>query len=331
MTPSLDGGQPLAAHSRSPLHGDEIVWQETNCYVDLWVELLHGWGFDARAALAFTVLHDFEDDQFTFFKFPVDDLDRLFGIVTQELALFDDVTGHVETQTRRGNVVLIEADSFYLPDTRATSYRREHKKTTIGIDRIDRAAGRLGYYHNADYAELDGEDYAGIFRQGPAFAAQPDLLPPYAEFAKRMGTPVPREQLAAQSLVLLRKHLRRRPRRNPVAAFRAVYLAELPTLIERGDAFFHPFSFNTLRQLGANFEMLAHYLRWLRDEGIDVPASAIDAGAAIASEAKVLQFRLARAIARRRPDPCENCFDLLERAYEEAVPALAAQFGEEAI
>ena len=43
----------LREHAPHALHQGERVWQETNCYVDLWIELLHGFGFDPRAPLAF--------------------------------------------------------------------------------------------------------------------------------------------------------------------------------------------------------------------------------------------------------------------------------------
>ena len=44
---------PARAAQAAPhaLHQGERVWQETNCYVDLWIELLHGFGLDPRAAL----------------------------------------------------------------------------------------------------------------------------------------------------------------------------------------------------------------------------------------------------------------------------------------
>jgi hypothetical protein len=58
----------------SALHGADRIWPETNCYVDLWVELLPALGHPVEAALPFTVLQDFEGDQFTFFKFPLEDL-----------------------------------------------------------------------------------------------------------------------------------------------------------------------------------------------------------------------------------------------------------------
>jgi len=308
------------------LHAVERGWQETNCYVDLWLSLLGARGCEARAGLAFTVTQDFEGDQFTFFKFPLYDLDRLYGVAVQELAMYDELDAHVEQQVARGNAVLVEMDAFYLPDTRATTYRREHTKTTIGIDRIDRAGGRLGYFHNAGYYTLDGDDYAGVFRKTEALRNDPDVLFPYVEFVKQARPALTGEALARASVVRLREHLASRPAANPVSAFRAAFPAHLDTLIARGDAYFHLYAFNTLRQLGANFELLGQYVDWLGEAGVQTAPAIGTACKTIAGEAKVLQFRMARAMARRRPDTCNDCFDLLERAYDDVVPALAAEF-----
>jgi hypothetical protein len=320
----LSAGPYIARyHTSHALHQGERVWQETNCYVDLWIELLHGVGLDPCAALGFTVTQDFEGDQFTFFKFPLQDLDRLYGIQVQELAIYDSLEQRVLAQTRRGHTVLAEVDGYYLPDTRATSYRREHSKTTIGIDFVDPAAKRLGYFHNTGYHLLDGEDYDGVFRKLPQFAQRPDLLFPYVEFAKQAGPSLKGMALAETSAELLCAHLARRPSRNPVSEWRAAFPAHFDMLIERGEAYFHPYSFNLMRQLGANFEFLSKYLLWLTAQGFDVPAAIPDAAQNIASEAMVMQFRLMRAIARGRRDACDDCFDLLESAYEKTLPALA--------
>jgi hypothetical protein len=158
-------------HQSHSLHQGERVWAETNCYVDLWIELLHGYGLDPRAALAFTVTQDFEGDQFTFFKFPLEDLEKLYGLQVQELAIYDSLEDRVRTQTQRGHTVLEEVDAFYLPDTRATSYRHDHTKTTIGVDYIDPRSRRLGYFHNTGYFVLDGEDYeCGVLQARPGAA-----------------------------------------------------------------------------------------------------------------------------------------------------------------
>ncbi|NYH19520.1 DUF1839 family protein [Paraburkholderia bryophila] len=314
----------LRQHAPHALHQGERVWQETNCYVDLWIELLHGFGLDPRAALAFTVTQDFEGDQFTFFKFPLEDLERLYGTQVQELAIYDSLEARVLAQTQRGHTVLVEVDGYYLPNTRATSYRREHPKTTVGIDFIDPAARRLGYFHNTGYHQLDGDDYDGVFRKLPQFAQQPDLLFPYVEFAKQARPALEGTALAETSAELLCAHLSRRPLTNPISQWRAAFPAHLDMLLERGEAFFHPYSFNLMRQLGANFEFLSKYLLWLGAQGFEMPATIPAAAQSIAAESMVMQFRLVRAIARKRRDLCEDCFDVLESAYEKTLPPLAA-------
>jgi hypothetical protein len=172
------------------LHGEDAIWQETNCYMDLWIELLYGWGLDPRAALAFTVTQDFEGDHFTFFKYPQADIEQLYGTVVQEMAVYDTLEAHVAEQVGRGHTVLVEVDSYYLPDTRATAYRRGHVKTTIAVDRIDTAAQRLSYYHSVGYYTAEGEDYRGLLRLDPALRDNGDVLFPYAECAKRVRTPL---------------------------------------------------------------------------------------------------------------------------------------------
>ena len=57
-----------ATYERHLIHGEGRTWAETNCYVDVLVELLHGLGFEPLASLPFTLRIDFEGDQWTFFK-----------------------------------------------------------------------------------------------------------------------------------------------------------------------------------------------------------------------------------------------------------------------
>jgi hypothetical protein len=306
------------------LHQGERVWQETNCYVDLWIELLHGYGLDPRAALGFTVTQDFEGDQFTFFKFPLQDLDKLYGLQVQELAIYDSLEDRVRSQTQRGHTVLAEVDAFYLPDTRATSYRITHTKTTVGIDYLDPRARRLGYFHNTGYYVLDGEDYEGLFRRRPDLAGNAELLFPYVEFAKRVREPLTGTALAEASADLLVEHLAQRPARNPVTQWRAAFPEHMQTILERGEAFFHLYTFNVMRQLGSNFEFLAKYLSWMREQGFDIPEGMSVAAQKLASESMVMQFRLARASMRGRADMCDDCFDILEASYAKVVEPLAA-------
>ncbi|TDN70555.1 DUF1839 family protein [Paraburkholderia sp. BL10I2N1] len=324
VSPVIVPARPARDHASHALHQGDRVWQETNCYVDLWIELLHGFGLDPRAAFGFTVTQDFEGDQFTFFKFPLEDIERLYGTQVQELAIYDSLEDRVLAQTLRGHTVLVEVDGYYLPNTRATSYRREHPKTTVGIDFIDPSARRLGYFHNTGYHTLDGEDYDGVFRKLPQFAGKPDLLFPYVEFAKQVRPALEGTALAEASADLLCAHLARRPLRNPVTEWRTAFPAHLDMLLERGEPFFHPYSFNLMRQLGANFEFLSKYLLWLKAQGFAMPDTIPASAQTIASEAMVMQFRLVRAMARGRRDTCDDCFDVLEAAYEDTLPPLAA-------
>lgn len=324
------GTAPRATRPAGPprvLHGETSVWQESNCYMDLWIELLYGWGLDPRAALPFTVAQDFEGDHFTFFKYPQADLEQLFGVVVQESAIYDTLEAHIAEQARRGHTMLVEVDSFYLPDTRATAYRMAHVKTTIGIDAIDPAAQRLAYYHGLGRHAAQGDDYRGLLRLAPDLAADGNILFPYVECAKRVRPALEGQALANAVAHRMRHHLGRRPARHPIARWRAEFPAQVEAILARGDAYFHLYGFNLPRQLGANFELLQHGLNWLGEHGYPVPAAVGAAAGTIASECKVLQFRLARAMARHRHDACTDCLDNLEAAYDTALAGLVSAFG----
>jgi len=181
MTTVFPGLDP-ANYATHALHSAERMWPETNCYVDLWIEVLSAQGLPPEAMLGFTLTQDFEGDQFTFFKVPLEDLETLFGIRVTELAIFDRPEWHVMEQVRRGRLTLLELDSFYLPDTRGVAYRQEHGKTTVAVNRLDLEKRELDYFHNGGFFSLSAGDFDGLFQ----LDAAPDALPflPYTEFAK---------------------------------------------------------------------------------------------------------------------------------------------------
>src|SRR5262249_34064913 len=146
------------------VHGDGRVWAETNCYVDIWIELLHALGHEPAAALAFTFAIDFEGDQWTFFKFPLGDLFDLYGVDTQELVVWRPLAEHVAEQVEQGRPVLVELDSFFLPDTAGSAYRTAHVKSTVAVMAIDLERATLGYFHGQGYHQLDGDDFAAALR-----------------------------------------------------------------------------------------------------------------------------------------------------------------------
>ncbi len=304
----------LSPESHVPhlLHASDRMWPETNCFVDLWIELVASCGLPPEAMFGFTLTQDFEGDHFTFFKMPLEDLEALYGIRSTELAIFDDVETHIETQLKRGRISLIEVDSFYLPDTHGVGYRNDHGKTTIAINRIDRANLTLDYFHNAGYFALDGEDYAGVF-QHHLKEGEPPFLP-YAEFAKFPQKPVPEERRRAVAERLLVQHFSRRPADNPVRAFSQVFPAQVEKVADRPFGFFHKYAFNTLRQLGANFELAASHLQWLAGPQAfdDAAAEALK----IAEVAKTVQFQLARAVARRKFEPLATALNPAADAWD---------------
>lgn len=322
MKAAIAGLDP-AGYRPHPLHDAERRWPQTNCYVDLLVEVMHATGHDPVAALGFTVAQDFEGDQFTFFKFPSADLQRLAGLDVQELAIFDRLEDHVLVQIERGRLPLVELDAHFLPDTAGITYRSGHSKTTVGINMLDPAGRRMHYFHNDGYFALEGEDYDGLF--GLYRDAPPGGLPlfPYAEFVK-FGTPA-REAPAAAALDLLRAHLARRPERNPLAAYAGAFEGHARALAGRQPDYFHTYAFNTLRQVGANFELLASHLDWLQAKArvdFDAPARAAER---IADGAKAIQFKLARAMARQRFDGLADGIAPLAEAYDAVTAALEAR------
>ncbi|MFI5032233.1 MAG: DUF1839 family protein [Reyranellales bacterium] len=307
-------GLSAATWKPQALHDPDRIWLETNCYVDVWAELLPALGHPAEAALAFTVRQDFEGDHFTFFKFPLEDLEALFGLVVQELAIYDSVESHTLAQLQRGRAVLIEVDSHWLPDA-GPSYRKEHVKTTVAAIALDRAHKRFGYFHNTSYHELSGEDYEELFRKPTG-----DHLFPYVEFVKRHGVALVGTALRQRSLELLRAHLGRRPKGNPIAAWRAALPGHLEMLAARDMDYFHLYAFNLPRQLGANFEMLGTYLDWLAEPALAEPAAA---ARRIAEGAKAIQFQLARMANRRRFDVTRLVLEPIEADYDRIMTAVA--------
>lgn len=314
-----------ASYARHPLHRGDRTWLESNCYVDLWVELLHSSGLEPLAALPCTFAVDLEGDQWTFFKFPLAHLSALYGVDVIELNVWRPLVVHVEEQLALGRVSIVEVDAFYLPDTAGTSYHADHLKTSIGVQALDRAARRLGYFHNAGYYELEGQDFADLFRLDVTDLA---CLPPYVEVAKfQAGPPLRDRALVVASLDLLRNQLTRRPHDNPFRRYAARFRADLDSLAGVPLAHFHGYAFATFRQCGAAFELGGAYLRWLQahgERGLEEVASACDV---IATAAKALQFKTARFVSTNRSFDPTPMLDTMAHAWDETMTRLTARYG----
>ena len=288
-----------ATYKRHLIHGENRTWAETNCYSDVIVELVHGLGHEPIAALPFTLAIDFEGDQWTFFKFPIADLYDLFGLEIQELNPWRSLAHHIEEQVSMGRPVLVELDSYFLPDTAGTAYKLAHVKSTVAVNKIDIAGKYLGYFHNQSYHALEGQDFTDVFQLNGLVHDR--MLPPYIEFVKLHPRKMSSSELVEASLKLLKKHLARVPEKNPFVVFKAKFEKDLEWLLQENTEVFHAYSFATLRQYGACFELSETYLRWLKDHGQTGFDKAIEAFQQISQSTKTFQFQLARSMARKKP------------------------------
>lgn len=308
-----------------PLHREGRAWRETNCYVDVWIEILHALDLDPVAALAFTLTADFEGDQWTFYKYPLGDLWTTYGVDTQELSPWRGLLDSTVEQVARGRLVLLEIDAFYLPDTSATNYHHDHlNKTTIGVQAIDVAGRRLRYFHNQGFWELEGEDFVGALRVGEPPGQS---LLPFAEVVKvdriRRASPA---ELRALAVTQLRAHLPRRPAVNPFLPFRARFQADLDWLRAEPTQF-HGYAFATLRQLGSCFDLAAIFLRWLQERGepdLEPAALALDS---LSESAKVLQLKLARFASNKKPFDATEMLDTMQASWASAMDLLITRYG----
>lgn len=301
-----------------PFHTGPRAFAETNCYVDLWLAMLHALGLEAEACLGVGFGTDFEGDQWTFVKPSHGDLERLFGIGVEELALWRSLFEHVQVQVARGRIPLVEMDAFFLPDTHGTDYRSAHVKTTVGITYVDRTARRMRYFHNAGYFELSGDDFDGVFRFDRE--TPDDYLPPYCELVKTdRALKCGAKQLHDIARELSAHHFHKRPHTNPIAAYGVHMTEHMQWIVAGDDAAFHRYSFAALRQLGSSFETLAAHLRWLNEEGGSYLLASADAFDRIAPIAKRLILKLARVANSKRPADLSEAFSEMASAWEDGM------------
>lgn len=302
-----------------PLHDPRRSFPETNCYADILIELVHARGDEPLAMLGGTIRTDFEGDQWTFFKPAPHDLERLFGVDIHEMQLYRPLPDQIRGQLRAGRTVIVELDSWYLPDTKSTSYRREHVKSSAAIEGIDVDSERLRYFHNSGLYELSGEDYRGALRLEPRDGDDDGdaSLPPYLELVRfDAGERLTGNALRDASRALFHDHFDSRPAVNPFAQFGYSLTDDLPSLLDSDHAYYHVYAFATVRMAGSAFEACASHVDWLFG-----PAGreAVHALETVVAGTKALSFKLAR----RRPFDVEAACNPLAAAWHEAVTALS--------
>jgi hypothetical protein len=311
-------GQDLAAYRPHALHAATRSYRETNCYADLLIELLHGCGYEPLAMFGHLVRMDFEGDQWTFFKPPPEDVELLYAIDIHEMQPYRPLPQQIGEQIAQERTIIVELDSFYLPDTAATSYRQGHVKTSVAADAIDAEGEVFRYFHGTGLHELRGEDYRGAFRV-PASA--PEVLPPYTELVRfDAGEPLSGDRLRAAARDLLSRHLRRRPGSNPFDRFGASLAAALEDLLAGGLDDYHAYAFATVRMAGSAFEVAADHADWVLGSEASVAREAMRE---IVDGCKALSFRLAR----RRAFDAGPLIETLSGAWDRTMDALDAATG----
>lgn len=327
MTVKLVPGLDPARYERHALHSPDRAWPETNCYVDLWIETLHGLSHDPTAGLAFCAGIDLEGDQWTFFKYPIADMERLYGFDIIELNIWQSLLQQVSNQIELGRAPVVELDSFFLPDTAGVAYKLDHVKSSVTVETLDVEGRRMAYFHNAGYWLVDGDDFDGVFRRG-AHVSPPGVahLPPYVEVAKLgMRPPLAGQVLADEAWSQLRRHLAGRPKANPFIAWRGRFERDLAWLRDAELATFHNYAFANVRMFGACFELLASFTRWLAARRPQSSDGLTACGAdfeEIASTAKTLQFKLARSVQGKRAVDFTPMLDALSAAYARGMERL---------
>lgn len=313
-------------YTRHLIHGENRVWAETNCYTDLIVELLHSLHYEPSWALGFTLSVDFEGEQWSFFKFHHADLAELYNVQIEEYAVWKPLIDHIDFQVKMNRPMLVELDSFFLPDTQGTAYKIANVKSTVAITEFDIGLKHMGYFHNQAYYHLSGQDFENIFQlEG---LVHPRMLPPYVEVLKNNEKNVAdktESELLEISLKQLKKHLKNTPSENPFVKFKAQFIIDFEWLLKEDIEKFHAYSFANLRQYGSNFELTETYLKFLQSKGVQELDLAIHSFKEIATLAKSFQFQLARAMARKRAIDTAP-LDLMAQHWETAIGELKRLF-----
>ncbi len=293
------------------IHGDDRLWPETNCYIDLWTELIHALGLNPVAGLVSTLSAGFNGEQWDMFKYSLDDLWTLYGIMATELNVWLPIDEHLADHLALGNLLAFDADSWFLPDTAGTAYQRIHQKTTIAPIRLDRQSNSMTYFHNRGVHEVSGSDVVGVLKLD-----KPDEeLPAYCEVVeldrvRRHDDDVLRDRVVP----LVARSLAKTPATNPVRAMAERIGRDTKTLVAREDAFFHAYAFATLRQCGGWAEVAATFVDWLDPVGL---APAVEALRSLSNTTKTCQFKMARLASGRATD-LGPLFDAMSDSWDQA-------------
>ena len=310
-----------------------------------WIELLGALGLDPLALWPVAVALDFEGDQCTAVEPSRDELRALYGIDVQEFDVWRPLAEHAIEHLAAGRALVIEADAFWLPVD--AEHRRNHVKRTIILNEIDLDARRIGYFHDAGYAEARGDDVAHLLALeedtsdleaiadwrgsrvaqvgAAAVALAEGRLPPHVRFV-RADRRVARstEELRMLALHHLGQHLAFRPVDNPLRRFAARLAADLPLLREYGTAYFDDWATCTVRRFAGAFELAARGLAWQDDSADPRLRDAAQAFAQLARDARTLDQKLVRSLTSTKNADTRRLLETMAQAWDAAMAALDA-------
>lgn len=299
-------------------HSADRIWPETNCYLDLWIEILHALDLDPVPALACTLSADHDGAQWSFVKQAPEDLRRLYGLEVAEDTVWLPLLETLEAAPSRGVLHTVEVDSWWLPETAGTAYHADHVKTTIAPTRVDRQNRLMWYFHNTGLHELSGADFDGVLGLGDESAI---ILPPYVEQVRHYPDRAEDGALAQ----VTRDHLARRPEGNPVDRLASGVRAAMDWLPRMGMGYFHQWAFANLRQCGATAELAADFAVCVNDT-FPGAAQAEKHLRVVASDAKSVQFKMARATSGRKVD-VEGTLAEMAESWQTGMDIIASSAG----
>ena len=299
--------------------------RETNCYADILIELLHARGDEPLAAMGFLGEDGLRGR-------PVDLLQAAAGGSRAASSAWTSTrcspTVHCPSRSRPrsppGRTMIVELDSWYLPDTASTSYRTRARQDLRGRWRgsIRRPVSACATSTTRASTSWTGEDYRGVFRLDGEDLSPRTCCRPTPSWCASM----PGLGWAARSCAEASQRAPGPPsvasagRRALSRASARQLAAELPRLLAGDAGDYHAYAFATVRMAGSAFEIAASHVEWLLgDEG----RPAVEALARIVESCKVLSFRLAR---RRAFDPGATVAAQAQ-AWSQAMAALDAIVG----
>lgn len=308
------------SYSAHPIHHEDRVWAQTNCYMDLWVEVLHSLGLDPVPALACAFSSRFDGAQWTFLKLKAEDILALYGIDVAEMNVWRAPLVHIEDNLDVGMLSTVEVDGYWLPDTLGTSYHEAHTKTTIVPNRIDRAARALEYFHNSGYHVLRGDDFSGIFDLDRA------ILPSFVPYVEQIRLSPVHMMNIGNIAEVARRNVAARAPGNPVRELGLRVLEDSSWVQTAGMEAFHLWSFGLLRQCGATAELAGDVSEFLDTAGFSGTAEAVAGFRKVALGAKSVQFQMARAARGRVVDPRDQ-LDEMAVAWNNSMDIVSSVVG----